>query len=476
MPDASPEPLFCLHFLGGSARVWDRVAQRLAGAMTCIAIDLPGFGEAVDEPGFSVDAMADHVAAAIRTVAPARYRIAGHSMGAKVAMLLARRAEDGEPGLSGLAGLILVSGSPPSLEPIPDARRATMIAWIDADPKTREKEARAFVRQNVGTPLDAEAEALAVADVLRANPAAWRAWLESGSREDLSTRVGVLTTPALILAGSQDADLGPAAQTALMAPHLACHRRIVVEGVGHLLPLERPDALAELLLKGVHEIPRPASHPTPEIGPAYIALIASERVNGRLRTALRQRAEPDDPAYQPQALDPVELALARAVFARVLPLPGIDIAARLDRRLASGAGDGWRYRILPPDAQAYRCGLRTLDAAARAAHQTPFLALEGPAQDVLLALTQAGELSVPEFLGGRLDAEAMRFWFEDVRADAARLYLAHPAALSRLGFSGIGAGGDRPGELAAGLPGFRDFGVNRTEDWEPAPFRGEVRR
>lgn len=476
MRDTTPEPLFCLHFLGGSARTWERVAHRLAGAATCVPIDLPGFGEAVHETGFSVDAMADHVAARIRAAAPARYRIAGHSMGAKVALLLARRAEDGEPGLAGLAGLALVSGSPPSPEPIPDARREAMIAWIDADPETRETEARAFVRQNVGGRLDADAEVRAVADVLRTAPAAWRAWLESGSREDLCARVGVLRTPTLVVAGSEDADLGPAAQTALMAPHLACHRRAVVDGVGHLLPLERPEALVDLLAQLVHDAPRSASLPAPEIGPAYTALIASERVNGRLRAALRERAEPDDPAYGPQALDPVELALARAVFARVLPVPGLDVAARLDRRLASGAGDGWRYRALPPDARAYRDGLRTLDAAARAAHGTPFLALDGRGQDALLTLAQGGELSVPGALGGRLDADAMRFWFEDLRADAARLYLAHPAALARLGFSGIGAGGDRPGELADDLPGFRGLGLGAREDWEPAPFQGEAQR
>lgn len=476
MPDATADPLFCLHFLGGSARTWARVAHRLGGAMTCVLIDLPGFGEAARETGFSVDAMADRVADTIRAAAPARYRIAGHSMGAKVGLLLARRAEDGEPGLAGLAGLTLISGSPPSPEPIPDERRASMISWIDADPETREREARAFVHQNVGGKLDADAEDGAVADVLRAAPAAWRAWLESGSREDLCARIGVLRTPTLILAGSEDADLGPAAQTALMAPHLAHHRVVVAEGVGHLLPLERPEALADLLLQGVHETPRSTVHAAPEIGSAYAALIASERVNGRLRAALRERAEPDDPAYAPRALDPVELALARAVFARVLPMPGLDLAARLDRRLASGAGDGWRYRALPPDAFAYRDGLRTLDAAARAAHGTPFLALDGPGQDALLGLAQEGDLKVPEILGGRLDADAIRFWFEDVRADAARLYLAHPAALARLGFSGIGAGGDRPGELADALPGFRAFGVGAREDWEPGPFRVEDRR
>jgi pimeloyl-ACP methyl ester carboxylesterase len=464
---SEPELLFCLHFLGGSARSWEHLERALDGTLTCVPVDLPGFGDAAEASGYTVTAMADHVAQAIRERAPARFALAGHSMGAKVALALARRSEDGEPGLEGLTDLILVSGSPPSPEPIPEDRRARMLAWIDADPGTRQREARTFVHENVGDRLHPEAEERAVADVLRAAPAAWKAWLESGAREDWSRRVGVLRTPALILAGSADADLGTDAQQALMAPHLASHRRVTIDGVGHLLPLERPTALAEHLLEHLRDPPGPAVPSESAVPQAYAALIASGRVNGRLRGALDGRAAPDDPAYRPKALDPVELAILRAALSRVVPVPLLDLAARIDRRLASGTGDGWRFSALPPDAEAYRAGLRTLDAAARAARGRPFVTLDPVEQHGLLTLSARAALTVPGALGGRLDADRMRFWFEDLRADAVRLWLGHPAALARIGFSGIGAGGDRPGEIAEGLPGFCAVGLDAPEDWEP---------
>jgi len=466
---SEPEILFCLHFLGGSARSWSPLARALDGALTCVPLDLPGFGEAAGKTGFSVDAMADHVAQAIRAHAPAAFSIAGHSMGAKVALALARRAEDGTPDLQGLTGLLLVSGSPPSPEPIPEERRSKMLTWIDADPETRRREARSFVRANVGRDLDAETEDRAVDDVLRASPAAWKAWLTSGANEDWCRRIGVLRTPALILAGSEDADLGPDAQCALMAPHLAHHRLITLEGVGHLLPLERPEALASLVLDSIRERPRRPEMAEPLVPPAYAALIASERVNSRLRGALDTRAEPPDPAYDPKALDPVELGTLRVALARVLPMPGLDLAARIDQRLAAGEGDGWRFSALPPDPDAYRVALRTLDAAARAAHDRPFVVLDGADQDALLTLCEQGELTVSEAPDGRLDADRMRFWFEDLRSDAVRLWLGHPAALARIGFSGIGVGGDRPGEIARDLPGFRQTGLDTPEPWEPEP-------
>ncbi|OAH21889.1 thioesterase [Methylorubrum populi] len=471
MTRRAPDTLFCLHFLGGSTRTWAPLAEALAGAMRVVPLDLSGFGDAREESGYSVDAMADRIAGAIAAHS-GPYRLAGHSMGAKVALTLARRAEDGDPDLAGLSGLVLVSGSPPSPEPIPEDRRSQMLSWIDADPETRAREARKFVQANVGGSLPADLENLATDDVLRAAPAAWKAWLNAGAHEDLCRRVGVLRTPALVLAGSEDADLGPDAQAGLTLPHLAHGHLVTADGVGHLLPLEGPDALARAILDHAARPSEPPAVP-PAIPPGYADLIASDRVNSRLRSALNERAAADDPAYAPQALDPVELAILRAVFARVLPVAGLDTAARVDARLAAGRGDGWRFIALPADDKAYRAALRTLDAASRAAHERPFVVLAGDRQDALLTLAQKGELEVPPALGGRLDADRMRFWFADARADAARLYLSHPAALARLGFSGIGAGGDSPASIARGLPGFTNTRLDTPESWEPEPWKPE---
>ena len=452
--------LYALHFLGGSAREWHSVAERLGDAVRCVPLDLAGFGEAADVAGYAVAEMADRLVARIRADAPASWWIAGHSMGAKVALAVARRAEDGAEALRGFSGLVLLAGSPPSPEPMPKATRQAMIAWIDADPETRATEARDYVASNVGSPLAPERAAQAVADVLRAVPAAWRAWLTGGSREDWRGRVGVLRAPALILSGSKDAELGADAQAALTAPHCAAARLVTLDGAAHLLPLERPEAVADLIREHLSAT-APAAAAAPVLSEAYGALIASERVNGRLRAALHERARPDDPGYSPVALDAVELAL-RAVVDRVLPQPGearIDIAARIDARLASGAGDGWRYSDLPPDPQAYRAALATLEAAASAGGRR-FLARDGDGQDALLREIEAGTLDAA---AAALSPGQMKTWFEELRADVVRTYLAHPAALARMGFSGIGAGGD-------GVPtvGFRQVGVAEREAWEPA--------
>ncbi|MCF4124355.1 alpha/beta hydrolase [Methylobacterium sp. SyP6R] len=450
--------LFCLHFLGGSARTWRPLAERLGPHLRCVAIDLPGFGDDADHPGCGVAAMADHVAARITAEGPpGPWLIAGNSMGAKVALALARRSEDGDPALAGLAGLVLLAGSPPAPEPMEEERRQAMIAWIDADPETRRREAEAFVAANVGAPLDPEDHARTVEDVLRANPQAWKAWLASGANEDWRDRIGTLSTPTLVVSGAEDGDLGPEAQAALTLPHLARHRHEVAPGAGHLLPLERPEMLAALIRDLVATPPQTVE--SPALPPAFAALIGSDRVNTRLRTTLRERMrEPDGPF----CLEPDERAALAACLDRVLPQAGpgkIDLARRIDARLASGTGDGWRFAALPPDAEAYSRALRTLDGAAREAHGRPFTALGGPEQDALLTRAASGDL--PEIQGG-LAPDLMNCWFEELRGEAVRTYLAHPAGLAVIGFTGIGAGGDD----ADSLPGYRLTGLNERESWE----------
>ena len=250
MPDlTTPDRphLFLLPFLAATGRQWAGVMARLEDRFRCVPIDLPGFGDAAGQAGYGVAEMADAVAGIVRRHAPRRWLIAGHSMGGKVAAVVARRAEDGEGGLSGLAGLVLVAASPPCPEPMDEGERARMRSWFAGDAEARLRQARDYVAANAGGPLDPAVLEGAAADVARMDRAAWVAWLDGGSREDWSERIGVLRTPALVIAGETDPALGPEAQRRHVVPHLAAHRLEVLPGAGHLLPLERPAELARLV-------------------------------------------------------------------------------------------------------------------------------------------------------------------------------------------------------------------------------------
>ena len=439
MPEPATPTLFLLSFLGGAGWQWQAVQAALHPIRT-VAVDLPGFGDGADIPGYGVAAMADYVAAT-KCATPGPWAIAGHSMGAKVAAVLARRAEAGEAGLEGLTHLIALAGSPPAPEPIGESKRGEMLAWFRGDAAQSRQEALRYIAGNVAEPLGSEVHARAADEVLRSNPAAWRAWLESGSREDWSGVVGVLRTPALLIAGSADESLGPDAQARFLLPHFADAQLVTLPGAAHLLPLERADEVAALI--------RAHLGAPPAIDPAYLRLITSARVSANTRAALLQRL----PNPAPAVLAPGLLATLRAITARVLPQPdgsGLDLAARIDATLA-GPGDGWRFDALPPDAEAYRTALAALSG---------FTSLDGAAQDRTLAAIADGSWR------GGLDASVMQLWFEDVRAAAARAFVSHPGALARMGYSGIAYGGDEEHK-----PGFTALGPGKRDAWEPEPAR-----
>lgn len=231
--------LFLLHALGGSAKAWDGVIDRLGAGIECVALDLPGFGARAESGYVDVGAMVDWLAAEVAARRPERWFLVGHSMGGKFATLLAARAQD-DPDFG---GVVLLAASPPAPEPMDDDRRAEMLGWF-RDGVADAAQAARFVDDNSAEPLPAPLREAAIADVLRSSPEAWIGWLERGSREDWRGAVGVIDRPALIVAGGEDGDLGEAAQRALNAPHYARTEVVAVKGVAHLLPLEAADAVA----------------------------------------------------------------------------------------------------------------------------------------------------------------------------------------------------------------------------------------
>ncbi|WP_210251290.1 alpha/beta hydrolase [Aureimonas psammosilenae] len=449
LPRFDRPTLFCLHALGSSARAFEPVAGFIREKFDIVAIDLPGFGDAPAGKGVTVEAMADHVSSVVAARGPARWLLLGHSMGGKIATIVAARAMKGEPGLFGLAGVVLLAGSPPSPEPMDEARRQSMLAWTERG-GLDDAAAREFIQGNTGSALPPDLDALARADLKRTTREAWRAWLERGSREDWREAVGTLDVPALILAGGEDGDdLGEKGQRRENGPIYPRAKVLVLEGAGHLLPLERPLEVAE----AISAFWRDAAGLGPVPPVDFARMIASDRVSRRTRAILAARAVPDDPNYLPKALNGAQLETLRAVTDRVVPqeAPRIDLAARVDAQLAADRGDGWRIATMPPDAEAYRAALDVLEGFGGRCEAE---------QDALLQDIAAERFDVS---WGTLSPAQMAVWFEDARTDLVRQWLAHPATMARIGFDGFANGGD-----GARKQGFERLAAGEREAWEPA--------
>ncbi|CAI9120894.1 gluconate 2-dehydrogenase subunit 3 family protein [Brytella acorum] len=206
----------------------------------------------------------------------------------------------------------------------------------------------------------------------------------------------------------------------------------------------------------------PAKPPEePEVSEAFLALLDSDHVSARTRTIMRQRMATPDVVAVGHVLSPVLLEQLRCVVSRVLPqervfgTAAIDLAARIALRLGSG-GDGWRFAILPPDKRAYELALETLDGAARRQHGNALETLPNDALDALLAQIVPGLPS-----DGPLNADQMRAWFSDLRADAVQIFMSYPATQAAFGISAIATGGDDI------IQGFSRIGTDQRDAWEP---------
>ncbi|WP_017172127.1 alpha/beta fold hydrolase, partial [Xanthomonas phaseoli] len=90
--------LFFLHALGASRHEWSRVIARFGSRFDCIALDIPGFGDAPALDHFDTNALVDWFSAEVIKRQPACWFAVGHSMGGKIVTLTAARARDGVAG------------------------------------------------------------------------------------------------------------------------------------------------------------------------------------------------------------------------------------------------------------------------------------------------------------------------------------------------------------------------------------------
>ncbi|KAA9333106.1 gluconate 2-dehydrogenase subunit 3 family protein [Hymenobacter busanensis] len=189
------------------------------------------------------------------------------------------------------------------------------------------------------------------------------------------------------------------------------------------------------------------------------ALIESPHVSAATRAALLDRLETAAQPYTPQFFDADTFALLQAVCARLLPQPEraapIEVAPRIDERLAAGLSDGWRYDVLPPDREAYRLGLGGIQQEAQAQFGQPFAQLAPEQQDETLRRVQQATAAGAAWQ----TLDGPRF-FEELLAEATALYYQHPLAQEEIGYVGM-----------ADLPAWTRIGLDEREDREPQPIQ-----
>lgn len=136
---------------------------------------------------------------------------------------------------------------------------------------------------------------------------------------------------------------------------------------------------------------------------------------------------------------PDEANLMQAVVDRLLPQDDRDqdhrvpILPYMDANLANDGKSGTRFEGMPPDPEAFRLGLRGIQAIAEFLFHRPFTDLEPGDQDAVLKTLHDNDPPAGDEVWQRLDVQ--RFWLM-LLGDVVGIYYAHPFAWDEIGFGG----------------------------------------
>lgn len=245
-----------LHGWPGTREDYARVTPLLEDlSVPVIAPDLLGFGEAYLGPVDDADATAEAHAARVMAVVDAgdydRVVIAGYDIGSRVAQAIARAAPER------VAGLVLTPGFP-SLAPLvvdPAMARHYWYQHLHRLPLAAalidgQRDAVAAYLTHIwatwsGDPTLASVDALAATVDAYARPGAFTASL-SWYRANVgyAAEVPCVTVPTIVLWGTEDPLFPSAWAEAVDASFTDVVDTRILDGVGHFVPLEAPDAVA----------------------------------------------------------------------------------------------------------------------------------------------------------------------------------------------------------------------------------------
>jgi Gluconate 2-dehydrogenase subunit 3 len=156
-----------------------------------------------------------------------------------------------------------------------------------------------------------------------------------------------------------------------------------------------------------------------------------------------------------------EFRMVAAIAARIVPQPAtrapIPVPALVDDKLHCGTMDGYRLSGMPRDGEAWRLGLKALQADAKMAYGKAFEELPESLQDLLLQRMAAGELKAPDW--GEMRSKD--FFEKRMARDIVLAYYSHPTAWSEIGWGG-----------PASPRGYVRLDFDERDPWEAAEADG----
>jgi pimeloyl-ACP methyl ester carboxylesterase len=200
--------------------------------------DQRGWGRSNTLPGpFDLAQLAADARAVVESLGT-EVVLVGHSMGGKVAQLVASEKP------TALTGLVLVAPAPADPPPAvtPQYREQLAHAYDSA-----ETVAYAVDHVLTATPLEAPVRAAIVEDSLSGAAAARTEWPLRGIAENITAAARRISVHTSVIVSSRDVVEPVDVVKSYLLPFIPGAHLYVLEGPGHLIPLEAPKQLADRL-------------------------------------------------------------------------------------------------------------------------------------------------------------------------------------------------------------------------------------
>ena len=215
--------------------MWSAQTAELKSRHRLITPDLRGFGQSFSDAPFTVESMADDVHELLTSINALPCILGGLSMGGYVAMFHARKYP------ADLKGLMLIDTRSESDSAAGKATRDRMIGLM------REKGTPTVAAMMLPKMLAPDAAqrrpqlARAVREMMEACPAETvaRALVALRDRPDQTSALGGINTPTLIIVGEAD-QITPPDVARGMQSRIAGSRLVLIQGAGHMSPMEQP--------------------------------------------------------------------------------------------------------------------------------------------------------------------------------------------------------------------------------------------
>jgi 3-oxoadipate enol-lactonase len=234
--DPGSPPLVFLHGIGGAARGWRGQIDYFSDRYRAIAWDMPGYGGSAPLPAVSMATLADALERFLKEVGATKPILVGHSIGGMIVQQWLTKNPDVA------RAVVLAQTSPAFGKADGDWQKEFIDARLGPLDRgeTMVSLAPALVKDLVGDEPDVRGLELA-RDCMGAVPeASYRATMLALLGFDQRSALKNIAVPTLVLSGSRDKN-APAPMMAKMASYIPSATYLELEGVGHLVNLERPE-------------------------------------------------------------------------------------------------------------------------------------------------------------------------------------------------------------------------------------------